>query len=227
MALAPRSLLKTKFLCFEGKPANICAGGFFIVAIMSVNKRIFLAIEVSDEWKIAIREFIEANRQTGYRWIAEENWHFTVLFIGDFPAGKLNSIYPLLQKCFAQIPAFYIDFDTFMYFPPNRPRMIWVNGKPSREFTHVETSAYKTLKHFYSDAYMEMNAKPSQKSIPHITLSRLKFSPKPLLQLHHTNPVLPVNAVKEIVLFESQLKPTGSLYTSLKKFTLKPLFSKH
>jgi 2'-5' RNA ligase len=187
----------------------------------SVSKRIFLAVEVSPEWKSAINKFIEENKQLNYRWIAEENWHFTLLFIGDFPVDKLKSIYALLEKCFAEIPTFEIDFEAFTYFPVNRPRMIWMKGKESRAFASAEKVAFQTLKHFSREAYMEFDAKPSQKSIPHITLSRLKFVKKLLPDLINPNLNLAPIRVKEIVLYESQLKPTGSVYTKLAGFRLK------
>jgi 2'-5' RNA ligase len=44
--------------------------------------RIFLGIEVSEEWKFAIHKFIEENKHLNYRWIVKENEHFTLHFIG-------------------------------------------------------------------------------------------------------------------------------------------------
>lgn len=188
---------------------------------MNLNtKRIFLAIEVSDEWKAAIHKFIAANKDVNFRWIPEKNWHFTVLFIGDFPVDKLNSIFVFLEKCFTEIPAFEIDFDGFTYFPPDKPRMIWAKGKPNRQFENLESSAHKTLKHFCAKEHMEIQAKPSKKSIPHITLSRLKLLPKPLPKLQESDFLLRPNLVKEIVLYESELKSSGSVYTKLAGFRL-------
>ena len=198
----------------------------FIFYMNSASKRLFLAIEVSSEWKSAINKFIEENKQLNYRWIAEENWHFTLFFIGDFPADKLKSIYALLEKCFAEIPAFEIAFDSFTYFPHNKPRMIWVKGKESLEFASAEKAAYQNLKHFLEEQYIEighktLRATSLQKSIPHITLSRLKFVKKLLPDLINPNLNLAPIRVKEIVLYESQLKPTGSVYTKLAVFGLK------
>jgi 2'-5' RNA ligase len=185
------------------------------------TKRIFLAIEVPDEWKVAIHKFIEENKSLNYKWIAEENWHFTLLFIGNFPADKLDSIITLFEKCFAETPAFEIDFESFTYFPKNRPRMIWAKGKECAEFASAEKVAYQTLKHFCEDADMEFNAKLSKKSIPHITLSRLKHLTKPIPELQNPVIKLPPIAVKEIVLFSSELKAIGAKYTKLARFDLK------
>ena len=44
--------------------------------------RIFLGIEVSEEWKFAIHKFTEENTHLNYGCIAEENWQFILLFIG-------------------------------------------------------------------------------------------------------------------------------------------------
>lgn len=187
----------------------------------SHNKRIFLGIAVPADWKLAIHQFIEANKELHIRWIPPQNWHFTILFIGDFPANKLQSIYTLLEKCFAQIPAFEIAFDRFTYFPPKRPRMIWVKGKQSAAFDSVENLAYKTLKHFCEEVYMDFNAKPSKQAIPHITLSRLKFVRKPFHALEIPAVKFSPVSVKEIFLYESQLKATGSIYTKLATFKLK------
>ncbi|MGZ5244000.1 MAG: RNA 2',3'-cyclic phosphodiesterase [Bacteroidia bacterium] len=186
-----------------------------------MNKRIFLAVEVSEEWKAVINQFIEANKLLNYKWIPEANWHFTLLFIGHFPADKLQSIYTLLEKCFGEIPAFEIEFESFMYFPPNRPRMIWCKGKQSAEFASAEKAAYTTLKYFCEEDNMEFHAKLSKKSIPHITLSRLKHLQKPLAELVLPLIKLPPVKVNKIILLESLLKSTGSEYIKLAEFDLK------
>jgi 2'-5' RNA ligase len=187
----------------------------------SASKRLFLATEVSSEWKAAINKFIEENKNLNYRWIAEGNWHFTLLFIGDFPEDKLKSIYTLLEKCFAEIPVFEIEFDKFTYFPPKHPRMIWCKGLRNEYFGLSEGAAYWVLKNFCKDEDIEFKAKPSHRPIPHITLSRLKFIKNPLPDLILPNLDLAPNPVKEIVLFSSEVKTGGAEYTSLASFKLK------
>jgi RNA 2',3'-cyclic 3'-phosphodiesterase len=187
------------------------------------SKRLFLGIALNEEWIDYINSFIQLNTELKIKWIPEDNWHFTVLFMGSVPLNIIFLLEIKLQEVFSQNIGFYIDFEKFIYAPSARKaRMIWAKGMKNRDFDIICKESLSTVEKLFKDKNLPFNMSLHKENIPHVTLSRLKTFGKnnyPELNLPEKIPVpLPCS---EIILFESRLKPSGSEYCKLAAFKLK------
>lgn len=105
-----------------------------------MNLRLFIAVAVPGAVKLEIKKILgqvmPLFRGNGaMRWVGEENWHFTVSFLGAEP----ESVVPLIKAAMVETASalknsgpLVIDFEKIVYGPTDRPgnsrRMIWLTG---------------------------------------------------------------------------------------------------
>lgn len=104
-------------------------------------RRLFIAINIPKDIKLKIskkRDLLES-LIPGLRFIGEENWHLTVVFLGQQSDGALL---PIVKSMKDQIPKFAcpeINFSDISYGPlRGTPRMIWLNGNENTSKTISE-----------------------------------------------------------------------------------------
>lgn len=175
--------------------------------------RLFIAIELPDPVK---RDLVRLRKEIpGARWVAPDQLHLTLAFLGELE----DTTGEQLQRALSGIaePAFSLDFSGVGCFPDRRrPRVLWVGLKHS---PHLESLAAKVR-----SAALECGVPQEERPFsPHITLARLRqpairetalFLDQPL------NHGFPKVAVREFILFQSQLTAAGALHTPLKAFSL-------
>lgn len=191
--------------------------------MVSDTKRLFLAIPIDQSFRQLCQDFIEAQNLSEIRWIKSENWHVTLLFLGDFPADSLQNLENLLQQHFLTQNGFVIDFESFTYIPNQyRPRMIWGKFYDNEDFDKLLKRVFRSLKAFYKKGRIPFEIKTHRDSIPHITLCRLKkyFSSENNLTDVINQDISLKLKVNSCQLYKSELKPTGAEYTMLKEFEL-------
>lgn len=186
------------------------------------SKRLFLAIPLNSCIIEHCTRFISAQNLRGIRWIAPQNWHVTVLFLGNFPTDYIPALKEGLHDLFSRIDPFFIEFEDFAYVPDGKnPRMIWGKFRECDYFNYLVHTTHAYLTEFYSAHYLTFNIEIRLQNIPHITLCRLKNE-------YHIWPPLKVRKlfiqqllVKECQLFESVLLPKGAEYYILHGFRMK------
>ena len=191
--------------------------------MVSDIKRLFLSIPIDTNHKQLCINFINSQIPSDIRWIKEENWHVTSIFIGDFPAHLLQNLNNHLTTYFKTQPFFSLEFDTFLYIPnKSRPRMIWGQFYKNQNFDSLLKGSLKSLKEFYKQENLDFEIKLHKDSIPHITLCRIKkhHYVQSELNLDFSNDLSLTLEVKYCQLYESVLKPQGAEYTMLKEFEL-------
>src|SRR5689334_2449281 len=115
---------------------------------MKDSKRLFLGIRPNEDWLNALKDFIQ-KQNTSLRWIPEENFHITLIFIGSFPTQKILKLRQELRKFYRFSPMGFIAFEKFTYMPPGRRAMIWAQGQFSEDFEKLEKQSFGLLKNFY------------------------------------------------------------------------------
>lgn len=181
---------------------------------------ITLPFEIKSELNAIIQKF-KAQQVKGVRWVAVENIHLTLKFLGDTSQEDLGKISKILQiECTAH-PCFSVEVAGLGAFPnPRRPRIIWVGLKAP--------SALKNLAACIESAAETIGVQPEERGFfPHLTLGRVKndVSSSDLLNLSTALNSITVESagvftVSQLTLFRSDLRPTGPIYSILAQFNL-------
>lgn len=180
-------------------------------------KRIFVAVDISEIARQRAAEYIDDLRGEfgGLRvgWERPEKLHITLKFLDDVEDEKVAEVVESLKITAGSSRRFGVELSGTGVFPsPSNPRILWLglqdqNDKLSTMANAVE-SGWALLE------YQEEKRKFS----PHLTIARLR-EPQKAQQLtarHLANKFEPVGfEVREIVVYESKLQPTGSIYSKL------------
>ena len=179
--------------------------------------RLLVAIDLPDTTKDQILSLRQDDLPPG-RWPRRDGLHLTLHFIGEVPEAVARAYARALEQ--VDVPAFDLRIQGVGQFPIEaRPRVIWAgveNTAPLRELYEAVGEALE------SEGFL----RERRRFHPHITLMRFK---KPLrrglasrwLQAHldfHTEPA----RIEQFVLYESQLKPSGAVYTERGLYKLLP-----
>ncbi len=184
-------------------------------------KRTFIAIDVSDETKRAISAYVEVLRRDFAKvrvgWERPEKLHLTTRFLGDVNEITLEMIQQVLEEVAAGTKQFRMTVVGTGQFPPKGdPRVLWLGIK--------DDGSVRTLVRRIERSLQRLGIRTERRNFnPHLTVARLREPARSHgLSRRHTEATFgpfdqPVN---EIVLYESKLLPSGSVYEKLAAFPL-------
>jgi 2'-5' RNA ligase len=182
--------------------------------------RTFIAIELPEPIKNSLAKLIDKLKQTGadVKWVAPQNIHLTLKFLGERDDKKVDRISEILDEVARNHRAFPIQINALGAFPNmNSPRVIWVGIDQG----DVETkNIFKDLE----DLICKVGIPKEDRAFSsHITIGRTK-SAKGLAEL--TQEITSLNdsigrenlnfTAGSITLFKSTLTPKGPIYEALK-----------
>ncbi len=180
-------------------------------------RRLFIAINLPENIKRQIENLVSQIKiDADIRWIAPENWHLTITFLGYQPDEAIKLILESLKETAASFKTPEIKFEKIIFGPPNKsPRMIWLT-------TAKETSQkLSTIKIYLENALIKNGVrfkKENREYNGHLTLARFpqtQITPK-INTSHRYESTLAFYATN-LDLMESRLKKTGSEYEVLAK----------
>ncbi len=188
--------------------------------------RLFIAIELSPEVKQGIGRLQDDLKRRlppkAVRWTNPEGIHLTLKFLGDTSADKVQAVAHGVLAAAAGFEPFDLRVAGFGCFPsPRRARVLWV-GVPDvpQRLAGVQRAI---------DLHMARldYARETRPFSPHLTLGRVNDRIAPAERqaladvLDRTEAGgLGVVPVHEIVLFQSDLRPDGAVYTALARAKL-------
>ncbi|MCW0484781.1 RNA 2',3'-cyclic phosphodiesterase [Gaoshiqia sediminis] len=154
-------------------------------------------------------------------WVAPQNLHLTLHFLGETPDDKLPVVKTILQQLASSAQPFTFQLEGVSCFKRHgQPSVIFLAIPENGQLTALASKLGLLL----GEAGFMIDERPFK---PHLTLARVKYLNnkirfyKLLEQLDQSNqPVSQVVEVKEIIFFESVLKSSGPQYVALQKFTL-------
>ena len=181
--------------------------------------RAFIAIEIPPEIKKAISiQTASIQKDSGriVRWVATENIHLTLKFLGEVSLANMEMLTQAIQMECEQLPSFDITVASLGCFPnPRRPRVIWIGLDIPHQLNKLQRQIDTTA------ARLGYSAEDKPFS-PHLTIGRIREQSAPTelqtlrdLLERTTIGVLGTFTVREICLFKSDLKPGGPVYTRL------------
>ena len=129
--------------------------------------RLFVAIELPDPLKTAIREL-----QSGLpnaRWLNADGLHLTLAFIGDVDDETQHRIGAGLNN--VRATEFSMDLRRLGHFPPRgAPRVLWVGAAPEVSIVALAEVVRSTLRNIGL-------AIEHRKFLPHVTIARFRQRP--------------------------------------------------
>ncbi len=155
------------------------------------------------------------------RWASPENIHLTLKFLGDIQPGDVKPVREAMEETAAGFCRMTLTAGGVGVFPGiRRPRVVWIGLKGNTpELIGMQKKLDNRLK--------EIGYTPEKRGFKgHLTVGRARgnLDPKTVTELisefsgFETEPF----PVEEIVLFRSDLKPKGAVYTPLSTCVLKP-----
>ncbi len=185
--------------------------------------RSFLAFELPRE----IREQIGAvSRELGkltlpVRWAKVERIHLTVIFLGSVDEEKIDEIKEKVSPVVKRFSTFKTRLNGVGAFPNwRRPRVIWIglNGEIER-LSNLRDELQQELE--------GLGFRPEKRPFrPHLTIGRFKGvvdrdeELKWILDRYHDF-TSGLGDLNELVLFKSDLKPDGPVYTRMASWPLR------
>jgi len=183
--------------------------------------RVFIAIELSDELKLALTEIVLKLKKSGadVRWVNVQGMHLTLKFLGEVDAQKEL---PGIEQALAETSAKYGSFKLVMkgtgVFPERgRPRVFWMGFSESAELLAIQADIESRL----AGLGFMAEARPFR---AHLTLGRVK-GPAGLqkaVTLSETwkEKTIGTLDVNRLILYQSILRPKGAEYKIVKDYSL-------
>jgi RNA 2',3'-cyclic 3'-phosphodiesterase len=181
--------------------------------------RLFIAVEVSPEVKAELALAQERLRRGAppVKWVAPEALHLTLHFLGETDTMLLPRLGEALREALAGSTAIGLRLDGAGAFPNlRRPNVVWAGVAGSTAaIERIQAAAGAALE----SLGLPRETRPFR---AHLTLGRVRHEAAPA-QLERLGeairslpPVAPLPwVVERVVLFRSQLRPNGPVYTEI------------
>ena len=183
--------------------------------------RTFIAVLISEELKRRIALVQEEFKKVApeVKWVAEENFHVTLKFLGNVNAGSLGRISEAVAAAANGIEPFEIEVGGVGAFPSSRrPRVIWVGVTAGKqELVELAGRVDKQLEKLGF-------AREDRPFKSHITIGRVKEGQGvenlvPALERAQVGYLGTVH-VGSIALMKSDLRRDGPVYSVLSEISL-------
>ncbi len=182
------------------------------------TERLFVAAEIPRK---IVEEII--NRRDGVfgnskiKWEPKEKLHLTLKFLGETDTAKIPGIKTAIEKAISGVDEVPTAFTRFGVFYRNgQPKILWAGFEATEELLNLHFKIEKELENLGFE-------RERRKYKPHLTLSRLKGYEdiNKIRELGKLEFEKKDFNIDKIILFKSELKPTGSVYYKIESFELK------
>lgn len=153
------------------------------------------------------------------KWVNPQSIHVTIKFLGHVEEAHLESIYEAIQQGISRIKPWRVGVKHMGTFPGMRnPRVVWVG-------LDDPTGAIMTVQNQVEAELVKVGFEKERRAFtPHLTVGRVR-SPKGKKDLvsflvDEREREFGEMHIDRVVLYRSDLKPTGAVYTALKEFLL-------
>jgi 2'-5' RNA ligase len=166
--------------------------------------RLFLALEIPERVKERLSSL--GGGVPGARWMADDQLHLTLRFIGEVDENVAHDIDDTLVGLRA--PAFTMELAGVGEFGGKTPRALWAGVRPNEALMHLQRKIETALQRIGLPA-------EERKFSPHVTLARLKAAPSEKViafLAHHALYASGSFPVDQFVLFSSHPSSNGSIY---------------
>jgi len=180
-------------------------------AFISVNLTKALKREIT-----AVQKQLEQQSKQ-IRWLSQEGFHLTLKFLGEFSEENIPQLIKTLKPIAEETSPFELELGNLGAFPPRgKLSVVWLGVKEG------EKEIIALAEHINKALQQTDFAGESKKIVPHISIGRARrgkpaFVPKtPSAHLSFSRML-----VQSFFLMESDLQPTGAVYSQRAEFILK------
>ena len=178
--------------------------------------RSFLAIELPGPILTKIGEVQGGLRSSraDVRWTNPETIHLTLKFFGNIEESRIDPIFKSIEEPIRNTPPFSLKVQGVGAFPHlKNPRVIWIGLVDERE---ALTLLQKQIETYLEKIGFQPEDRPFR---PHLTLGRMKSTRGKeelagRMERYREEEFGDVE-VERVILFKSELKPSGPIYTPL------------
>ncbi|MBM3939911.1 MAG: RNA 2',3'-cyclic phosphodiesterase [SAR202 cluster bacterium] len=195
------------------------------MATRNGDLRLFVAVELPEPVLAALATAsasLRARVRGAFRWVATDNMHLTLRFLGDTAGEHVAAAADALATAVVSHSPFDVTLDGLGVFPHERaPRVLWagVGGAADR---------LRALQQDVEAALVAQGFAPSGQAFrPHLTLARINALLGPAERdalsrsLHETALPSASFRVEHVGLIRSQLRPEGPVHTRLTSAALR------
>ncbi len=182
--------------------------------------RTFIAVELPQDTKMAVDKLTTELRDygSGINWVKAANLHITLRFLGDIDEQLIPNLTEHIKTNIYSFGKFDLSFLGLGGFPNMKtPRVIWAgtetgNDKLRDLATSVELSCIESKL-----------GRGDKRFLPHLTIGRVKNPygiDKLLRKIESKSFCTEPFEINEIIIFKSDLSPSGPKYTPLETIKL-------
>ena len=187
--------------------------------LAKINKRLFVAVPVSEKVKDRIKPVVDELSKTGadLKLVSLSHLHFTLKFFGDVDEKKISELEKKLAGISERTKKFAITIKDVGVFPSlERINVVWIGVEDS-----LLASLMKAVNHELN--YIKKNE--HEEEVAHLTIARVKTgrNKKELQEFAKKNEKKDFGTmtVDKLILFESELTKEGSVYKVVGEFELR------
>ncbi len=189
--------------------------------------RAFVAVELDELLRVALAELQGQLKRAPLgrlgRWVDPVGIHLTLKFLGDVSTGQLPELRTALHRAAREVAPFEFGLARLGCFPNIRqPRVIWVGvDEPTGALQRLQCAVERELG--------AAGFPPERRAFsPHLTLARVRDQSQPRERAElgawlQTQRVGRLGAMRaaELSLMQSDLRPSGAVYTCLEAAALR------
>lgn len=184
-----------------------------------MKSRIFVALDIPDEAKNKLFEIVyHLHTDKNLKWENKDKIHLTLKFVGDVDDELIPEIKNDL-KFLQEYKTQNLQITGFgFFFRLKEPKILWASLNFSDEL--------KLIAQRLDDYFSRFGIKKENREFkPHLTLMRIKNNPGDnFINKFKNSKFEPIDFQSNTIsLIKSELKPSGSVYTEIKKYNLRPL----
>ena len=181
-----------------------------------MNARLFVAVEINEETRKKLAEFQSNLKKAGadISWVAPENIHITLKFIGYIDEGKLDTVTDIIKNSVTHINPFNLSCVGAGVFPTQKnPRVIFA------QVLDTDGALAKIHERLDNQLVALGVAHEERKFEVHITVGRIKTRRNVWKLMESMNSYsgfkFGSEHITQVVLMKSELSPQGPAYTKL------------
>lgn len=183
--------------------------------------RTFIAVDLAESTLDALAEMPGklSDPRANIRWVGRDNLHVTLQFLGDVADDLIASVCDRAAAAAAEVEPFDFEVRGVLCIPQaGQLRMVWAS-------IHDTTGRMAALHDAAERELSSLGFEPEKRRFrPHLTLARIKHirDPRGFRQAvePYRDAAFGAQKAEELVVYSSQLKPEGPVYTPLARAPL-------
>ena len=182
-----------------------------IRSFISLDLPLSLRHELSGHAKLIAGQ----DKRQKIRWLPPENYHLTLVFLGDVESVKISALQLTLEQKLESTKALTPTISAITPFPFSRPRIAAALVEHTTELLRLQSDVANCVR--------KCGITPEHRRfVPHVTLGRLKPHAGKTIDFQARN-ILSSGIADSVTLFQSELTPDGAIHTALVEIPLRTL----